>query len=294
MRTLSQIGEIAGKKILVRDDFNVTMDENGKIQDDFKIRASLPTIEHLLKNQARIILMAHLGRPLEHESIRDLTDKDQRKKFSLRPIAERLSALLNKEVILAPDCIGPEAENLAASLKKGEILLLENLRFHKDEDDNNDDFAKKLSLLGEIYINDAFGNSHREDASMEAIVKHLPSFGGFLLHKEVEALSRIRQNPERPLAVIIGGAKISTKIKLIKEFLDKADNLMLGGALANTVLGAKGLAIGKSLIEENIFPEVKKMEITNPKLHIPVDVILSEDKNGQAENRVRSEERREG
>lgn len=276
MRILSQAGDLAGKKVLVRNDFNITFGKDGKILDDFKIRASLPTIKYLLENSARIILMSHLGRP----------DGKIIESMRLGPVGIRLSELLGVEVKKMNECVGPEVRQAAADLKKGEIMLLENVRFNPGEKTDDDGFAKELASCAELYVNDAFGDSHRKHASISAIAKFLPSYAGFLLEKEISILSKVLNNPEKPLAVVIGGAKISTKIKLIKDYLSKADHIILGGALANTVLHAKGLAVGRSLIEEDVVEKVQKLEITNSRLHIPVDVILSEDKEGKAPSRV--------
>jgi phosphoglycerate kinase len=276
MRTLSQAGELAGKRVLVRDDFNVTIGEDGKILDDFRIRASLPTIRQLLGQKARIILSSHFGRPQGK-----IVDS-----MRLEPIWKKLEEYLGLKIKKADDCVGAEVEKLAANLQDGEILLLENLRFHPEEEENDQGFAAALARLADIYVNDAFGACHRAHASIEAIAKILPSFAGLLLEKEHKTLEKVLKEPDRPLVVVIGGAKISTKIKLIKNFLEKADDLLLGGALANTVLHAKGLAVGKSMIEEKVVGEVQKLEITNPKLHIPVDVILNESKEGDMDSRV--------
>jgi phosphoglycerate kinase len=276
MRTLGTAGNLAGKKVLVRDDFNITIDEQGKILDDFRIRASLPTIKYLLEQQAKIILMSHFGRP-EGKVVQEM---------SLAPVQKRLSEMLGQEIKLAPDCVGPEVENLVGQLNNGQILLLENLRFHAEEEANDDDFAKKLAVLADLYVNDAFGAAHRAHASIVGVTKHLTSFAGILLQKELEVLSRVVDNPERPLTVVIGGAKISTKMKLIEEYLKKADHVILGGALANTVLHAQGIAVGRSLIEEEAIPELKKLQLTNTRLHIPVDVVTSSDKSGQAEIKI--------
>jgi phosphoglycerate kinase len=276
MRTLGQAGNLAGKKVLVRNDFNITIGKDGKILDDYRIRASLPTIKYLLEQKAKIILSSHFARP-EGKVVEEMR---------LVPVQKRLGEMLSMEIKLAPDCIGPEVENLASQLEEGEILLLENLRFHAEEETNDDEFARKLASLAEVYVNDAFGASHRVHASIVSITKYLPSFAGFLLQKEFEVLSRVLSNPERPLTVVIGGAKISTKMKLIEEYLERADHIILGGALANTVLHAQGIAVGKSLIEEDVIPELKKLKLTDVKLHIPVDVVTSTDKTGQAEIKI--------
>lgn len=276
MRTLTEASNLSGRKVLVRCDFNITLDKNGKVLDDFRIRASLPTIKYLLKRQAKIILMSHFGRP-EGKVVNSMR---------LTPIQKILSDYLKIEVKKGDDCIGSEVKNLVSQLKPGEILLLENLRFHPEEEANDDNFARQLADLGETFVNDAFGACHRAHASIVGINKYLSSCAGLLLQKEVEVLSRVIQNPERPLAVVIGGAKISTKIKLIQEYLTKADHIILGGALANTVLHAQGLAVGKSMIEEEVVPEVKKLKLTDTKLHLPVDVIVSTDKTGKSECKI--------
>ncbi|MBI4709110.1 MAG: phosphoglycerate kinase [Candidatus Portnoybacteria bacterium] len=276
MRVISDAGNLSGKKVLLRVDFNVAIDKAGEIMDDFRIRAALPTIKYLLKNQAKIILMSHFGRP----------NGKKDGSMSLVSVAQKLSEYLNTKIKKADDCIGVQVEGLVASLNNGEIIFLENLRFCEGEEANDQEFSKKLAALGEIYVNDAFGVSHRAHASIVGIPKFLPSFAGFLLEKEVKILSQVLENPSRPLSVVIGGAKISTKIKLIEEYLKKADNVILGGALANTVLHAKGLAIGKSMFEKEAIAGVEKLEITDNKLHIPVDTIVSEDRTGKGENRI--------
>jgi len=283
MRTIDQAGDLAGKKVLVRNDFNITIDDNRKILDDFRIRASLPTIKNLLEQKAKIILSSHFGRPLENGKFKNQNEKW---KFGLRSVAERLAELLGRKIVLASDCIGDGVKNMVGQLNDGEILLLENLRFHPEEEKNDEEFAKKLASLAEVYINDAFGASHRAHASISAITKFLPSFAGLLLEKEVAVLTRAANAPERPLAVVIGGGKISTKMKLIEEYMKKANHIILGGALANTVLHAQGLAVGSSLIEKDVEPEIKKLRLTDSRIHIPVDVIASTDKKGQAEAKI--------
>lgn len=274
LRSLKEV-DVSGKRVLVRVDFNVDLDAKGKIIDDFRIWAVLPTINYLREKGAKIILMSHLGDP-------DGIDKN----LSLASVREKLSKLLGKDVLKANGCIGKEIKAMGENLKEGEILLLENLRFYKEEKENSENFAKELASLADIYINDAFSVSHRQHASLVAITKFLPSYAGLLLEKEVNVLKKIMEYPEHPLAVIIGGAKISTKIKLIKNFLSVADDIILGGALANTVLRAKGIAIGKSVIEEEMVEEVKNLEITSTKIHIPVDTIVSVDRNGNAPERI--------
>jgi len=219
--------------------------------------------------------MAHLGRPLESQK-----SKVKSQKYSLEPIAGKLSELLGQKVKLAPDCIGEEVKTMAQSLKSGEILLLENLRWHEEEEKNDAPFAEQLAVLGEVYVNDAFGVCHRAHASVSAITECLPSCAGLLLEKEIMNLTRVRDNPDHPLVAIIGGAKISTKIKLIQSFLNKAEDIILGGALANTMLHAKGIAIGRSFVETEILPELKNLELTNTKIHLPIDAVLCENQQG--------------
>ena len=262
---------VKGKRVLLRVDFNVPVGDDGLVdsKEDWRIEASLPTINYLLSQKAKIILLSHLGRPGGRvvESLR------------LDPIAQRLEELLGHPVIKLN---GLSCQNI----RRGQIVLLENLRFYPGEEKNDSDFAKELAKLGEIYVNDAFGDAHRAHASMVGLPRYLPSCAGLLLEKEIRVLSEISERAERPLIVIIGGVKISTKIKVIKNFLKKADGLILAGALANTVISAKGFAIGKSISEEEMVEEVKKLKLTNTKLHIPVDVVASIDSSGRASSRV--------
>lgn len=268
--------EVAKKRVLVRADFNVSLDAKGQVLDDFRLRATLPTIQYLKDQGAKIILMAHFGRP----------DGQVKAEFSLKPIQARLTELIGEAVALAPDCVGEATFKMAQSLASGEILLLENLRFHPEEEKNDTEFAKQLASLGEVYVNDAFGVCHRAHASVAAITQFLPSGAGFLLAKEIENLSRARDNPDHPLVAIIGGAKISTKIKLIQSFLNKAEDVILGGALANTMLHAKGVAIGRSFVEKDILPALKNFELTSTKIHLPIDAVLSEDQKGAGAFRI--------
>src|SRR3989338_193448 len=280
MKLLRDI-DVANKRVLVRADFNVALDAVGRVLDDFRLRATLPTIQYLKEQGAKIILMAHLGRPQDSDKSEVISDK-----FSLKPIAEKLSELLNQEVKLAPDCVGEEVLKMVGQIKPGEILLLENLRWHGEEEKNDADFAKQLAALGDVYVNDAFGVCHRAHASVAAITECLPSCAGFLLAKEVVNLTRVRDNPDHPLVAIIGGAKISTKIKLIQSFLNKAEDIILGGALANTMLHAKGVAIGRAFVEIEILPELKNLELTNTKIHLPVDAVLCENQQGVGSFRI--------
>lgn len=277
MRTLRD-SNFKNKRVLVRVDFNVPLGNDGRVdeKEDWRLEAALPTIRYLLDQKAKIILLAHLGRPGGKivESLR------------LNPVAQRLEELLGQPVVKLDDCLGQEVEEGLKNIQAGEIFLLENLRFQAGEKNNQSDFAQQLAKLGEIYVNDAFGTIHRAHASIVGLPQYLPSRAGLLLEKEIKALSKILDEPVHPLVVIIGGVKISTKIKVIKNFLKQADHLILGGALANTVIRAKGFAIGKSVVEEEMVDEVKKLELTNTKLHIPVDLVASIDAQGQAPSRI--------
>jgi len=270
--------DVTNKRVLVRVDFNVPLGDDGRVdeKEDWRLEASLPTINYLLDQGAKIILLAHLGRPAGQivEALR------------LDPVAQRLEQLLGKVIIKLNNCLGQEVKEQIKKIQKGEIVLLENLRFHSAEEANQLDFAKQLAELGELYVNDAFGVSHRAHASVVGVPQYLPSCAGLLLEKEIETLSKVLDKPERPLVVIIGGVKISTKIKVIRNFLREADGIILGGALANTVISAKGFAIGKSVTEEEMVKEVKKLELTNIKLHIPLDVVVSVDPSGKAASRI--------
>lgn len=266
------------KRVLVRVDFNVPIGEDKRVdsKEDWRIKATLPTINYLLNHSAKIILLTHLGRP-GGKIVQDLR---------LDPIAKRLGELLKKKIIKLDNCLGKEVERKVKNIKAGEIILLENLRFCPEEKVNNLEFAKQLASYGEIYVNDAFGVSHRAHASLVGVPKYLPYGAGLLLEKEIKVLSQVLDNPERPLVVIIGGIKISTKIKVIEEFLNKADDLLLGGALANTVIAAKGFAIGRSINEQEMIEKVKKMELTNTKLHLPVDAVASVEPSGKTSSRI--------
>ena len=261
MRTLKDVN-IKNKKILLRVDFNITI-QDGQVTEDFRMRATLPTINYLLENGAkRIIVTSHFGRP----------NGERNSDYSLAPAAPHLSKLLNREVEFL--------ENTESGEKfQGKIGLLENLRFYKGEEENDKEFSKELSTLGEIFLQDAFGVCHRDHASIVGVPKILPSYAGLLLEKEVSTLMGILESPKRPLTILIGGSKISTKMAVIEKFLDFADNVCLGGALANIVLKAKGMAVGKSLVEESMLEKVKEIEFTNTHLHLPIDVKISQDKD---------------
>jgi phosphoglycerate kinase len=231
---------VTGKKVLVRVDFNVPQDKKtGAITDDTRIKAALPTINYLIEHKAKVILCSHLGRP-----------KGVTPELTLKPVAQRLGKLLGQPVLIAGDCIGPRAEGLVAALKDGEVLLLENLRFHEEEEKNDPAFAKALASLAEVYVNDAFGTAHRAHASTAGVTKYLPAVAGFLMEKELEYLGKALMNPQRPFTMIVGGAKVSDKITMLENILPKVDALVIGGGMANTFLKAQGYDVGKSKVED--------------------------------------------
>lgn len=261
--------DVAGKKVLVRVDFNVPLNDKGEITDDTRITASLPTIQYLLEQKAAVILMAHLGRP-----------KGQVKpELSLAPVAKHLGKLLGKKIIFAPDCVGEAAKAAASKLKAGHILLLENLRFHKEEEKNDMEFAEQLASLADLYVNDGFGVSHRAHASVEGVTHFLPAAAGFLLEKEIQYVGQAVTNPLHPFVAIIGGAKVSDKIGVISNLLDKVDTLLIGGGMANTFLAAQGHKMGKSLVEEDKLELAKellaKAKKNKVKLLLPTDLVMA-------------------
>ncbi|MGE0684515.1 MAG: phosphoglycerate kinase [Candidatus Binatia bacterium] len=241
--------QLAGKRVFIRVDFNVPLDKAEAVTDDTRIREALPTIRYALDHGAKVLLASHLGRP------KGKVDPA----FSLKPAADRLRMLLGGvSVSLAPDCIGPAVQTLSAELPVGAVLILENLRFHPEEEKNDPNFAQALATLADVYINDAFGSSHRAHASVVGIVPHVPATGiGFLMRKEIDALSRLLANPEPPFIAILGGAKVSDKIGLIRSLLTRADTIIIGGAMAYTLQKAQGIAIGKSLLEPDHIEEAK-------------------------------------
>ena len=242
--------DVRSKRVLVRVDYNVPLDANGNVSDDKRITASLPTINYLLEQGARIILCSHLGRP----------KGEVKKEFSLAPVAKRLKELLpNVNIYFASDCIGEEAQQKAAALKDGEILLLENLRFHKEEEKNDPEFAKKLASLAEIYVSDAFGTVHRAHASTAGVAAYLPAVAGFLIGKELNIMGGALENPERPFVAILGGAKVADKIGVITNLLNKCDTLLIGGGMAYTFFKAMGYEIGDSLLDAESIDLAKQL-----------------------------------
>ncbi len=271
VKTLKEF-DFNNKRVLVRFDYNVPM-ENGIVQNDKRIKASLPTINYLLEKKAKIIIMTSAGRP-KGKVVEELRTTD---------IAKKLSLLLGKEVKKANDCIGSEVEQSVAELNPGDILLLENLRFHPEEEKNDEEFAKSLAKLGDIYVNDAFANSHREHASMHAITKFLPGCVGLLVEKELSTILNAVENPERPFVVLIGGAKLETKIPIIKKMLEKADKVLVGGAMMFSFYKARGLEVGKSKFEAE-FVDIAKELLEEDKLLLPTDVVVASEVSEDAES----------
>ena len=272
--------ELKGKKVLVRCDFNVPMDEEKNITDNTRIVAALPTIKYLLENNCAIILCSHLGRP----------KGEFKPEFSLQPVAKELSKLLDKEVIMAKDVVGEDSTTKAANLKQGEILLLENVRFHKEETDNDPEFAKKLADMAEIYVNDAFGAAHRAHASTAGVAAYLPAVSGFLIEKELKFLGNAIANPERPFVAILGGAKVSDKIGVIDSLLEKVDTLMIGGGMAYTFFKAQGYGVGNSLCELDKLDLAKslmeKAKNKGVKLLLPVDTKIGKEFKPDTESKT--------
>lgn len=272
--------DLKGKKVFVRCDFNVPMDENQKITDNTRIVAALPTIKYLLEQNCKIILASHLGRP----------KGEVKPEFSLKPVAKELSRLLDKEIIMANDVIGEDAFSKAEALKEGEILLLENVRFHREETDNEPEFAKKLASMAEVFVNDAFGAAHRAHASTAGIAEYIPAVAGFLIEKELTVLGNAINNPERPFMAILGGAKVSDKIGVIDSLLDKVDTLMIGGGMAYTFFKAQGYNVGNSLCEVDkvnlALEAMEKAKQKGVKLLLPVDTKVGKEFKPDTESKT--------
>ncbi|NLX63209.1 MAG: phosphoglycerate kinase [Clostridiaceae bacterium] len=269
--------DVKGKRVIVRVDFNVPLDSEGNITDDKRIRGALPTIKYIIENGGKLILVSHLGRPKNGFEA----------KYSMKPAAERLSELLGKEVILAKDVIGEDAKAKAAALKEGEILMLENVRFHKEETKNDPEFAKELASMADIYVNDAFGTAHRAHASTAGLADYLPSACGFLIKKELDIMGKALDNPERPFVAILGGAKVSDKISVIENLIDKVDTLIIGGGMAYTFFKAQGHSVGKSICEDDKVELAKnllaKAKEKNVNLLLPVDNVVGKEFDANTE-----------
>jgi phosphoglycerate kinase len=262
--------DVAGKRVLMRVDFNVPFDRNGAIADDSRISAALPTVRYLLDQGASVILCSHLGRP----------DGKVVESLRLTPVAERLAKLLGKGIQTAPDCVGPQAEAAAHALQRGEVLLLENLRFHPEEEKNDPAFARSLASLADVYVNDAFGTAHRAHASTAGVAAYLPAVAGFLMLKEIEELGAVLNTPDRPMAAIIGGAKISSKLGVVRNLLQRVDCLLLGGGMASTFIKARGMEVGDSLIEEDMLSTARDLmyeaERKGVPLLLPTDAVIAD------------------
>ena len=274
-RTVRDVS-VKGKRVLVRVDFNVPL-ENGQIADDTRITAALPTIQYLLEHGAAVILMSHLGRPKGQVS----------EELSLDPVGRRLSNLLDRDVITVDDCVGPEVESAVTKLEPGQVLLLENLRFHPEEEGNDQDFAQHLAALADVYINDAFGTAHRAHASTAGVPTYLPAVAGFLMERELQMLGEALASPSRPFVAILGGAKVAGKIGVIRSLMSRVDLLLVGGGMANTFLKAQGLEVGDSLVDSDSLPMAREiLDQAGDKLMLPVDVVIADAFAADAETRT--------
>jgi phosphoglycerate kinase len=268
--------DVKGKRVLVRVDYNVPIKE-GKVGDDTRIQAAMPTLRYLLDQGAAVILFSHLGRPKGGPD----------PKYSLRPVAEYLSGLLGKPVAFAEDCVGPAAQAAAKALKPGDVLLLENTRFHPEEEKNDLELAKQMASLADIYVNDAFGSAHRAHASTEGVARFLPAVAGFLMEEEIKYLGQAIANPKRPFIAILGGAKISDKIGVIKNLLTKADQVLVGGGMANTFFKAEGYPVADSLVEDEALETARQLlQEGGTRLRLPIDMVIGDKFDAEAESKV--------
>jgi phosphoglycerate kinase len=272
--------DIKGKRVFIRADFNVPIDDNYRVTDDRRIRSTLPTINYAIDEGAKIILATHLGRPKGKPEPR----------YSLTPVAKRLQRLLDKEVVFAPDCVGPEVERLVSEMKEGDVLLLENLRYHLEEEKNEREFTERLASLADFYVNDAFGAAHRSHASIVGIPKLLPSAAGFLMKKEIEYLKGVVNNPVRPFVAILGGAKVSGKIGVLEHLEAKVDKVLIGGGMAFTFIKAMGYEVGDSLVEMDMLETAqrirKKLKSEGIKFYLPVDCVIAQTLEPGAETKI--------
>ncbi|MDD3991744.1 MAG: phosphoglycerate kinase, partial [Desulfobacteraceae bacterium] len=280
MKTIKQI-DIEEKRVLFRVDFNVPLDSQQNITDDTRIRAVLPTLRYALDNRAKVIVASHLGRP-KGKVVPEM---------SLAPVSKRLGRLLEQNVKMAPDCIGAEAEAAVAALAPGEVLLLENLRFHPEETANDDEFARSLAALCDVYINDAFAVSHRQNASVEAITRHAPICGaGFLLQRELDYFRKAMADPQRPLVAIVGGAKVSSKLMALENMIQHVDKFIIGGAMANTFLFSKGFSLGRSMVEPDLVNAaadiIRQAQERGVKFYLPVDVVVADRMDPKAQIKI--------
>jgi phosphoglycerate kinase len=267
--------EWAGKTALVRVDFNVPM-KDGEVADDSRIRAALPTIEYLREHGAKIVLLSHLGRP----------DGKVDDRYSLLPVSERLGELLHARCAFASDCVGAAAEVAVERAKPGAVVMLENVRFHAEEEHNNPEFARRLAGLGDTFVNDAFGTAHRAHASTEGLAHHLPAVAGLLMEKEIVSIGSALEQPRRPFAAIVGGAKVSSKLGVLNNLIDRVDRLLIGGGMANTFLKAQGREVGRSLLEADLVPTATDLLGRGDKIVLPVDVVVTTDLKGEAPART--------
>ncbi len=274
-KTIKDI-DVKGKRVLVRVDFNVPV-KDGQVGDDTRIRAALPTLNYLLDQGAALILCSHLGRP----------KGEPKPEYSLRPVADHLSKLMGKPVAFAEDCVGPVAEKAAKALKPGEILLLENTRFHAGETKNDPEMARQLAALADIYVDDAFGSAHRAHASTEGVAHYLPAVAGFLMEEEIKYLGEAISNPKHPFIAILGGAKISDKIGVIRNLLQKANQILIGGGMANTFFKSQGYPVGDSLVEEEVLDTARQLlQEGGSRLRLPVDVVIADRFEADADRKV--------
>ncbi len=272
--------DLRGKRVFIRADFNVPLDDNLMVTDDRRIRSTLPTINYAIDEGAKVILSSHFGRP---KGKRD-------PKLSLAPVAKRLQRLLNKDVIFIPDCVGSQVESLVSKMKEGDVVLLENLRYHPEEEQNNEEFARALASLADVYVNDAFGTAHRVHASIVGVPKFLPAAAGFLLKKEIEYLRGAIENPVRPFVAILGGVKVSGKINVLENLVGKVDKVLIGGGMAYTFIKAMGYEVGNSLVEEDMLETAqrirRKLKGMGIKFYLPVDCVIAQGIETSSETKI--------